>query len=116
MNVYQMVTDRIIHELEQGIIPWNKPWTGIKGGAFNRISRKPYSLINQMMLRHQGEYASYKQWQSCGGQVRKGENAEQVVFWKIMQKKGGEGRRGSCHHDPGAEILQRVSYLAGGRR
>lgn len=93
MNVYQMVTDRIIEELEQGIIPWNKPWTGIKGGAFNRISRKPYSLINQMMLRHQGEYASYKQWQSCGGQVRKGEKAEQVVFWKVYQtreEKDGE--------------------------
>lgn len=92
-NVYQMVTDRIIAELEQGIIPWNKPWTGVKGGAFNRISRKPYSLINQMMLRHQGEYASYKQWQSCGGQVRKGEKAEQVVFWKVYQtreEKDGE--------------------------
>lgn len=93
VNVYQMVTDRIIAELEQGIIPWNKPWTGVKGGAFNRISRKPYSLINQMMLRHQGEYASYKQWQSIGGQVRKGEKAEQVVFWKVYQtreEKDGE--------------------------
>ncbi len=27
-NVYQMVTDRIIAELEKGKIPWNKPWTG----------------------------------------------------------------------------------------
>ena len=43
-NVYQMVTDRIIAELEKGRIPWNKPWTGVRDRAFNRISKKPYSL------------------------------------------------------------------------
>ena len=32
-NVYQMVTDRIIAELEKGIIPWKKPWTGKGAGA-----------------------------------------------------------------------------------
>lgn len=92
-NVYQMVTDRIIAQLEQGIIPWQKTWTGVRGGAFNRISKKPYSLINQMMLRHDGEYASYKQWQSVGGQVRKGEKSEVVVFWKpypVKEEKDGE--------------------------
>ena len=36
-NVYQMVTDRIISELEKGRIPWEKPWTsGNPNGAFNR--------------------------------------------------------------------------------
>ena len=54
-NVYKMVTDRIIAELETGIIPWQKPWTGIRSGAFNRISKNPYSLINQMLLKHNGE-------------------------------------------------------------
>ena len=49
-NVYQMVTDRIIAELEKGIIPWKKPWTGSNKGAFNRISKKPYSLMNQILL------------------------------------------------------------------
>ena len=83
-SVYEIVTDRIISQLEQGIIPWQKPWTGVKSGAFNRITKKSYSLINQIMLNHQGEYASFKQWQQLGGHVRKGEKAEIVVFWKIM--------------------------------
>jgi antirestriction protein ArdC len=86
-NVYQMVTDRIIEELQQGVIPWEKPWTGVRDGAFNRISKKPYSIINQMLLRHRGEYASYKQWKEVGGQVRKGEKSEIVVFWKIYGKE-----------------------------
>lgn len=79
-----MVTDRIIEQLENGVIPWQKPWTGIRSGAYNRISKKSYSLLNQMMLKHDGEYATFKQWQDLGGHVRKGEKAEIVVFWKIQ--------------------------------
>lgn len=84
-NIYQEVTDRIIEQLKAGTIPWNKPWTGLASGAFNRVSKKPYSLLNQMLLKHDGEYASYKQWQKLGGQVRSGEKGEIVVFWKIVQ-------------------------------
>lgn len=72
-NVYEMVTTRIIEELEKGIIPWEKPWTGIRAGAYNRVSKKPYSMINQMLLKHTGEYATFKQWQDLGGHVKKGE-------------------------------------------
>lgn len=82
-NVYEMVTERIIEQLEQGIIPWEKPWSGVREGAFNRISKKSYSLLNQMMLKHDGEYATFKQWQELGGHIRKGEKSEIIVFWKI---------------------------------
>ena len=84
-NVYEMVTARIIAELEKGNIPWEKPWTGVRSGAFNRISKKPYSLINQMLLQHSGEYATFKQWSELGGHVKKGEKSEIVVFWKIFE-------------------------------
>ena len=84
MNVYDMVTSRIIEELEKGIIPWEKPWHGVQSGAYNRISKKPYSLLNQMLLHNQGEYASFKQWKDLGGHVRKGEKGEIIVFWKIL--------------------------------
>jgi antirestriction protein ArdC len=83
-NVYQMVTDRIIEQLENGIIPWEKPWTGVRDGAFNRVSKKSYSLVNQCLLNHTGEYATYKQWAELGGQVRKDEKSEIVVFWKVL--------------------------------
>ena len=93
MNIYQEVTDRIINQLEQGIIPWQKPWTGVMDGAFNRVSKRPYSLLNQMLLKHTGEYATFKQWQELGGKIRKGEKSEMVVFWKmtkITEEKDGE--------------------------
>lgn len=83
-SVYEMVTDRIIEQLENNIIPRQRPWTGIRSGAYNRISKKPYSLLNQMLLQHEGEYATFAQWKDLGGHVRKGAKSEIVVFWKIQ--------------------------------
>lgn len=28
VNVYQIVTERIVEELKNGSIPWQKPWVG----------------------------------------------------------------------------------------
>ena len=83
-SVYELVTERIIEQLENGVIPWERPWTGVKSGAFNRISKKSYSLLNQMLLKYDGEYATFKQWSDLGGHVRKGEKSEIIVFWKIQ--------------------------------
>ena len=84
MNVYEMVTRRFINQMEQGYIPWRKPWASCLDGTYNRISRKPYSVLNQMLLSHAGEYATFKQWHEIGGQVRKGEKSEMIVFWKLQ--------------------------------
>ena len=86
-NIYEEITNRIIKQLEDGIIPWHKPWHGITSGAYNRISKRPYSLLNQMLLMHDGEYATYKQWTDLGGKIKKGEKSEIVVFWKILNKE-----------------------------
>ena len=34
MDVYQMVTERIIERLEKGYIPWKKPWANCLDGTF----------------------------------------------------------------------------------
>ena len=93
LNVYEMVTERIIKQLEQGTIPWQKPWTGVRSGAFNRVSKKPYSLINQDILQKPGEYATFKQWKDLGGHIKKGAKAEMVGFWKIIdvEEKNDKG-------------------------
>ena len=86
-NVYQMVTDRITAQLEQGNIPWRKPWTGASvdnGGAINYVSRRPYSLINQLVLGKPGEYLTWKQIEELGGKVKKGAKAGMVVFFKKL--------------------------------
>ena len=86
-DLYQIITNKFIEALENGIIPWQKPWGGVAGGAYNVVSKRPYSYLNQLCLKHEGAYATYKQWQEKGGQVRKGEKSEMVVFWKFLKTK-----------------------------
>lgn len=103
INVYEMVTNRIIEQLENNIIPWEKPWSGTIDGAFNRVSKKPYSILNQMLLKYDNEYASFKQWKDLGGHVRKGEKSEMVVFWKMYPIKEKQ--------DDGTEIIKTIPLL-----
>lgn len=87
MDVFKIVTERMIQELESGRIPWHRPWCSVRSGAYNRITKRPYGLINQLLLRHQGEYATFKQWSALGGTIRKGEKSEIVVFWKWPEEQ-----------------------------
>jgi antirestriction protein ArdC len=86
-DIYTAVTDRIISQLEQGIIPWNKPWTGLQSGAISGTTGKPYSMLNQMLLSKPGEYYTFNQIQKLGGKIRKGEKCSMVVFWKQLPIK-----------------------------
>ena len=86
-NVYQMVTDRIVAQLKEGIIPWQKPWT-VSGSAedvaISFVTRRPYSFVNQMLLGRPGEWLTWKQIGELGGKVRKGAKAGIVVFYKQL--------------------------------
>ena len=83
MDIYAEITNRIINQLEQGVIPWRKPWVAC-GAAISYATGKSYSLLNQMLLGKAGEYLTFKQVQSAGGRVRKGEKSHMVVFWKFL--------------------------------
>ena len=89
MDIYAEVTSRIIDQMEQGIIPWQKPWVA-SGQAISRSTGKAYSLLNQMLLGRGGEYVTFKQCQQEGGKVKKGAKAQIVVFWKWLEKAHGE--------------------------
>lgn len=93
MDIFAAVTNRIIAELESGIIPWNRPWTGVSEGAIRRSNGKPYSLINQLLLGKPGEYLTFKQCKDEGGKVKKGAKSKMVVFWKVLhrEKKDASG-------------------------
>ena len=50
LDLFAIVTDRIVAELEKGTVPWKKPWTGGESYAKSHTTGKPYSLLNQMLL------------------------------------------------------------------
>jgi len=94
MNVYEIVTEKIVKLLEQGIVPWRKPWTST-GLPRNLVSKKPYNGINYFLL-SASKYVSpfwltYRQATELGGHVRKGEESTIVIFWKVEDlKQSGE--------------------------
>src|SRR5207244_892740 len=97
MDVYQVITDRIIEKLEAGTIPWHKAWRSI-GAPRNLVSKKLYRGVNVWLLTMQGYtspyWATIRQINELGGCVRKGEKAAPVVFWRIyvdgVEVKAGE--------------------------
>lgn len=89
MNVYEIITDRIIGMLEKGVVPWHKPWNGGANAPKNLVSGKEYRGINVFLLSSSGYaspyWASYKQIAAMGGQVTKGEKGTPVVFWNWIE-------------------------------
>ena len=95
MDIYQSITDRIVALLEQGTVPWRKPWTvaGHEGLPKNLITRKPYRGINVFILKATSfdspYWLTYNQAHHLGGHVNKGERSTMVVFWNWVEKETG---------------------------
>ena len=94
MNVYDVITERIIEQMEHGEIPWEKPWVG-NDSIVSHATGKGSSLLNQILLGKPGEYATFKQVQDEGGHVKKGAKSKVVVFWTILQKENENGEQES---------------------
>jgi antirestriction protein ArdC len=88
INIYELVTQRIIDQLEQNIIPWRKCWRGSE--PINYITRKAYRGINLLLLPYGGEYLTFKQVKDSGGDVRKGEKSSLIVYYNITEKVNAE--------------------------
>ena len=85
-DVYSQVNDRILTALEQGIIPWKRPWTGQL--STNYDSGKPYRGVNiltlgiaEMVRGYSSQYwMTFLQAQKHGGHIKRGEKATYIVF------------------------------------
>ena len=106
-NVYEVITGRIIKQLESGTAPWHKPWKvqGKSGLPRNLVSGREYRGINVWTLLSSG-YASpcwltFRQARQLDGHVRQGEVGSPIVYWKF-------GRR---EVEDGDEIMEKRSVL-----
>ena len=86
---YEIITNKIIEKLEQGTVPWHRPWTTEM--SKNLISKKEYRGINVFMLGSTGYpnpyWLTFRQARQLGGHVCKGEKSTPVVFWKWLEKE-----------------------------
>jgi antirestriction protein ArdC len=89
MNVYDVVTEQIISQLESGNVPWRRPW--LSQAPKNLCSQKDYRGINTFLLSAAGfpspYWLTYAQAAKLGGHVKQGEHGHIVVFWNIGEEK-----------------------------
>jgi antirestriction protein ArdC len=88
-NVYEIVTQKVIEQLESGTAPWRRPWRAEM--ACNLISGKEYRGLNVFLLGSLGYgsryWVSFAQANKRGGHVKKGEKSSTVIFWNVGQEK-----------------------------
>jgi antirestriction protein ArdC len=97
---YEVVTESIIKQLESGVAPWRKPWRTEMPA--NLASKKEYRGINVFLLASLGYgsryWLTYRQAQTLGGSVRKGEHGSKVVFWKIDEYRKEDKETGETEN------------------
>jgi putative DNA primase/helicase len=103
----QILTDKLIEQLESGTAPWQKPWdakAGIPRRPYNPISGKEYRGANSLYLSMYGRsdprWATYKQAAAEGWQVRKGEKGALVEYWKFQDEQPAVDDKGQPIMDP----------------
>jgi antirestriction protein ArdC len=94
MNIYEKITNIIINKLEQGIVPWQQPWTSAWPPR-NLVTKKPYRGINLLLLSDRKYelpyFLTFRQVKRLKGSVKKDEKAHMVVFYKWLEKKDDDG-------------------------
>ncbi len=87
MNVYEIITNQIISNLEKGVILWKKPFTSAM--PKNYITEKDYKGINFLLLSFSQfsnpYFLTFKQIRDLGGSVKKGEKGFMVIFYKLLK-------------------------------
>ena len=95
----------------------------------NAATRREYRGVNVLMLwaaaeitgYQDGRWASFKQWQQIGAQVRRGEKGTPVVFYKELPRRGGAAADGPISDQfegaaaeatkPGTFLMAKTSYV-----
>lgn len=99
LDVYELVTGRILERLEAGTVPWQSPSIARVGLPRNFSTGKTYSGINVFLLGSM-EYQSpwfmtFLQASELGGHVRKGEKGSPIIKIGIWEKDRGDGSTNS---------------------
>lgn len=109
-KVYEMVTDRILKQMENGTCPWHQGWFNTNA-CISYSTGKKYSILNQMLLGEAGEYITFKQIKEHGGKLKKGSKSKFVVFWKLIEEKVLDENGQPVVDDEGNEVKKYRPYL-----
>lgn len=107
------ITQKILGALEQGVMPWRRPWDGARAGVVlpRRVTGENYRGVNTIMLWNATYLNGYRSpywltFQQCrklDAHVRRGERGEPVVFYGHAERKATDAE--------GAETVDTYRFL-----
>jgi len=80
-DVFKVVTDQVLKLLDEGIVPWHRPWQACWPTSYT--TNKEYQGINLFLLQSRYEspyWLTFRQAQKLGGSIRAGEHGRPIVF------------------------------------
>lgn len=120
-NIYETITAKIIaaiesnrskSELGEPVLPWQRggltpvlPTNAATGNAYRGVNVLSLWVTALEHGNESGLYATYKQWSTLGAQVRKGESAAPIVFYRELEK----AKDGADPADPDATETIRMA-------
>jgi len=92
-NLIQEVTDKIIKDMEAGVMPWEKTWFFVPSA--NGSSKRTYQGMNLLFLgyeRQQKNYSSpvwmtFLQAKTLGGRIKKGAEGTEIIYFEMKLKQ-----------------------------
>ncbi|EHT1575494.1 DUF1738 domain-containing protein, partial [Escherichia coli] len=125
-DLYQLVTDRVVTAIENGVPPWKRPWRSARNGVglpemmpANALTGKPYTGVNVLLLwlaadeagYVSNDWLTYRQAQQLGGHVRKGEVATLAVIYKDWKKQAVDEHGNRLTDSEGEPLMEIVPVL-----
>lgn len=104
-QIVDKITQRIIEQLEAGVIAWDKPF--VSGMPKNYVSGKDYQGINALLLGSTNftspYWLTYNQCKQLGGNIKSGAKAMPILYWTMLDKVG--------ENDKGEAEIKHVPYI-----
>ena len=118
---YEIITQQIIDKMNEGIIPWVKPWhtsgwrcdgTARMFQSYSYSNGKRYNFMNHMLLGFEpGEFATFEQIKKAGGKVKKGEHASIVCGWIVDNKPATDHDGNILVNEDGDPLMKKTFAL-----
>lgn len=94
VDIRDEIAARFVEALNNGTVPWRKPWSGTLGRPRNGSSNRPYRGVNAFVLGMvqsirgypTGQWFTYNNAKNLGGNVRTGEKGTAAILWKFLKK------------------------------
>jgi antirestriction protein ArdC len=99
-STYEIVTSAMLDALDNGTVPWHKPWREENGGKpLSMSTKKPYRGFNSLALSatsfDEGYsspwWGTFKKINSLGGRVIKDQHPTPVSVYNFVKKKNKDG-------------------------